>query len=78
MDIVLDGLTGGLGRCLEQRSHIDVEAAVGIAGGYNLGTTVVTVLTHLSYKDTWTATLTFCKFLGQLAGFLKVGVVLTF
>ena len=32
MDVVLHSHTGCFGRSLEERSHIDVEAAVGIAG----------------------------------------------
>ena len=49
--VVLDGLLGRLGRGLEQRSHIDVEADVGIAGGDYLGPPVVAVLTQLGHHD---------------------------
>lgn len=52
MNVVLNRFTGSLGRCLEQGSHIHIEATVGISGCNNLGTAVVTVLAHLGYHDT--------------------------
>ena len=76
--VVLDSLASSLSRCLEQRAHIDVETAVGIAGSYYLGTTVVTVLTHLGYHDTRATALLLCKLFGQLTSLLEVLVVLGF
>ena len=64
VDVVLDGLLGRLGGRLEQRTHVDVEADVGIAGGNHLGATVVAVLTHLGDHDTRTTAL----HLGELVG----------
>ncbi len=57
-----NSLAGSFSRSLEQRSHIHVETTVGITGSYNLSTTVVSVLTHLSDHDTRLATF----FLGKL------------
>src|SRR5438874_863925 len=44
MDVVLDGLAGGLFRGLEQRADIDVETDIGKRGGDDLGAAVVAVL----------------------------------
>ena len=68
MHIVLNSLASSLGRCLEQRSHIHVETTVSIASSYHFSTTVVTILSHLSDEDTWTATLFFSKLFGELTG----------
>ena len=76
MNIVLDSFTGSLLRSLEQRTHVDVEAAVGITCSHHFGTTVVTVLTHLGNEDTRTATFLLSEFIGQLASQLEVAVVL--
>ncbi len=78
MHIVLHCLTGRFGRCLEQRTHVHVEAAVGIAGGYYLGTAVVAVLTHFRYHDTGLTTLFLCKFLTHLLGADEVGILFCF
>ena len=72
MYIVLHCLTSSLCRSLEQRSHIHVEAAVGISGSYHLCTTVMTVLTHLRHEDTRTATFLLGKLFCQRTGFLEV------
>ena len=45
--VVLDGVAGDLGRRLEERSDVDVEAEVGEGGGDDLGAAVVAVLAHL-------------------------------
>ena len=74
--IVLHSLLGSLFRSLEQRSHIHVEAAISITRCYNLGTTVVTVLTHLGNHDTRLTTFFLGKLCRQTAGFLEVCVVL--
>ena len=61
--VVFDGPTvGGLLRSLEQRTHIDVEADVGVTRGNYLGAAVVAVLTELGDHD---ARLT-ALFLGEL------------
>ena len=76
MDIVLNSLASSLGRCLEQRSHIYIEATVGITSSYNLSTTVVTILTHLGDEDTRTTTFLLCELISQLACQLEVAIVL--
>ena len=78
MDIVLDSLAGRLGRSLEERTHIHVKTAVGVTGGYNLGTAVVTVLTHLGNHDTGLTALLLSELCCKLAGSLKVCVFLAF
>ena len=45
--VVVDRVAGGLGRRLEQRADVDVEAEVGEGGGDDLGPAVVAVLAHL-------------------------------
>ena len=60
--VVLDGLLRGLGRRLEQRAHVDVEADVGVSRRHDLRAAVVTVLTQLRDHD---ARLT-ALFLGEL------------
>ena len=59
-------------------SHIDVEAAVGIAGSYNLGATVVTVLAYLGNHDTGLTAFALGKFGCHLLGALEVGVLFCF
>ena len=76
--VVLNSLASGLFGSLEQGSHVHVESAVGISGSYHLCTAVVTVLAHLGHHDTWTAAFLLGKFLGELAGLLKVCIVLAF
>ena len=66
VDVVLNGLASSLGRSLEQRSHIDVEATVCISRSHYFCTTVVTVLTHLGYEDTGAATFLLGELIGQL------------
>ena len=78
MHVVLNGLTGGLGRGLEQRAHVDVETAVGITCGHNLCTTVVTVLAHFSYHYTRLTAFSFCEFLCQLLSLEEIGIILCF
>ena len=48
MHIVLDRLPGGLGRRLEQRADIDIEADIGESGGDDLSAAVMPVLAHLA------------------------------
>ena len=76
MHIVLDSHTSSLFRGLEQRSHIHVEATVGITCCHYLCTTVVTVLTHLGNEDTRTTTLLLSKLVGKALGLREVFVVL--
>src|ERR1700678_3252035 len=57
VDVGLDGLTGHLGRGLEQRPDVDVEAEVGEGAGDDLLPTVVAVLAHLGDEDPGTAPL---------------------
>ena len=53
----LDRLAGHLGRGLEQRADVDVEAEVGEGGGDDLLAAVVAVLAHLGDQDPGTAAL---------------------
>ena len=76
MDIVLYSLTSSLGRRLEQRSHIHVEATVSITCSHHFCTTVVTILPHLSDEDTRTTTLSLGKLIGHLLGLLEVCIIL--
>ena len=76
VNVVLNSLAGSLGRSLEQRSHIYVKATVGIACCHYLSTAVVTVLSHLGYEDTGTATFLLSELVCQLASQLKLAVVL--
>ena len=78
MHVVLHSLAGSLGRGLEQRAHVHVETAVGIACSYNLGTTVVTVLTHFCNHDTGLTTLAFREFLSHFLSFEEVGIIFRF
>ena len=55
--VVLDGVAGGLGRRLEQRADVDVEAEVGEGGGDHLGAAVVAVLAHLHHEHAGPAAL---------------------
>ena len=66
---------GEINRCELREALLDT---VCVASGYNLCTTVVTVLTHLCDEDTRTATLLLCELVGQLLGQLKFAVVLAF
>lgn len=78
VDVVFDCLASGFGRGLEQRAHVDVEAAVGVAGGYDFGSAVVTVLTHLGDHNSGLATFLLCESLAHLLGFDEVGVMFSF
>ena len=78
VNVVFHSLTGGFCRSLEQRSHIDVESAVGITGGYYFCAAVVAVLTHLGDHDTWLSTFAFCEILAHLLGADEVGVLFCF
>jgi hypothetical protein len=49
--VVLDGLARGLLRGLEQRTHVHIEAQVGVGRGHHLGAAVVAVLAHLGDHD---------------------------
>ena len=48
MNVVFNGLTGCFFRSLEQRSHIHVEADIGIACGHYFSATIVPVLSDLA------------------------------
>ena len=78
VDVVLHSLTGCLCGSLEQRTHVDVETAVGITGGNHLGAAVVTVLTHLRNHDTGLATFALSEVSHSLAGLLEFGITLLF
>ena len=78
MNVVLHSLTCSLGGSLEQRAHVDVETAVGIAGCNNFGAAVVAVLAHLGNHNTGLAAFAFGEFLAHLAGLQEVGVLLGF
>ena len=76
--VVLYGLACSFGRCLEQRSHVDIETAVGITRGTNLGSTVVPVLPHFGNHDTRPAAFLPGELFRQLACFGEVGVCFAF
>ena len=78
VDVVLDSHTGSLFGSLEQRTHIHVEATVGITCCHYLCTTVVTILTHLGNENTWTATFLLGKLVGKALGLLEFLIVLRF
>lgn len=61
MDIIIDGLAGNFFGGLEETANIDIVAEIGETRGNNLSSTIVTILTHLSNKDTGIATF----FLGE-------------
>ena len=63
--VVLYSLTCRLLWRLEERTHIDVEATVCVARSYDLRTTVMSVLTHLSDHDTGLTTFTLCELLRE-------------
>ena len=74
MHVVFNSLFSRFFRCLEQRSHIDIEAHIGITGGNHFGSPVVTVLAHFSDHDTWTTSGQFGKLIGHCLCFLEVGI----
>ena len=78
MNVVLHSHTGSFSRGLEKRAHVDVETAVGITGGYDLGAAVVTVLTHLCNHDTGLTALSFGEGFAHLLCFDEVGVLMSF
>ena len=51
VNVVVDGLTGDFSRCLEETTDVDVEAQVGKAGGDDLCSAIVTVLSHLGDEN---------------------------
>ena len=73
--VILNSLLGSLGRGLEQGTHIDIEADIGITRSYDLGTAVVTILTQLCNHDTGLATLLLGKLGAHLLGALERLVV---
>ena len=78
VNVVFHGLTGSFGGSLEERAHVDVETAVGIAGCDNFGAAVVTVLTHFSHHDTGLAPFALGEFLGHLLCADEVGIIFGF
>ena len=78
MHVVLDGLLGGLFGSLEQRTHIDVEADVGVTRGNHLGAAVVAVLTELGDHDARLTALFLGELGAQLLGALELFVVFHF
>ncbi len=78
MHIVLDSFPRRLGRCLEERSHVNVETAIGVSRCHDFCSAVVPVLPHFCDKDARTTSFLLCKLFCQLTGFLKVGVVFAF
>ena len=77
MDIVLHRLFSCLCRSLEQGSHIDIKAAIGITGGYHFGATIMAVLSHLGNHDTGLTTFFLGKLCRETTSFLEVIVVLS-
>jgi hypothetical protein len=53
MDIIVNGLSGNFLWGLEKTANIHVKSKIGKTTGYNLGTTIMTVLTHLCNEDSW-------------------------
>ena len=78
MDVVLNRLAGCFGGSLEQRAHVNVKTAVGIAGGYHLGTAVVTVLAHLGDHDTGLTSFALGEFFAHLLSLHEVRISLGF
>ncbi len=78
MDIVFDSLLGSLLRSLEQGTHIDVEADIGITRCNDLGTAVVSVLTELGDHDTGLATLLLSEACAQLLGVFELRICFHF
>ncbi len=76
--VVFNGHAGCFLGSLEERAHIHVEAAVGVAGGYHLGAAVVAVLAHLGNHDTGLAAFALGEFLAHLLGADEVGVLFCF
>ncbi len=78
MHIVLHSLTGSFGRSLEQRTHVNVESAVGIARGYNFCTSVVAVLAHLGNHDAGLTTLALGEVGAHLLSTHEIGILFGF
>ena len=76
VNVVLHSLLCCLCRSLEERAHIHVEAAVGITGSHNLGSTVVSVLTQLGNHDTGLTAFLLRELGNHLLGFLELAVIL--
>ena len=76
--VVFDGLLGGFLRSLEQRTHVDVEADVGITRGDHLGAAVVSVLAELGDHHARLTALFLGEFGAQLLGALEGFVVFHF
>ena len=72
MDVGVHCGPGGLGGGLEQGSHIDVHAQVGVGGGYHLLSPVVAVLAHLGDVDTRPAAFFGFECVGHGDGFFDV------
>ena len=72
--VVLYRVAGSLFGCLEQRSHIYVESAIGITRCNDFGAPIVSVLPHLGNHDTRLTPLFLGKCLGQLARIAEVAV----
>mmetsp|Transcript_24465 Transcript_24465/g.37942 ORF Transcript_24465/g.37942 Transcript_24465/m.37942 type:complete len:416 (-) Transcript_24465:782-2029(-) len=88
MDVVVNGLSGNFGGGSEEAANVDIVAEIGEAGGNNLGSSVVTILAHLSDKDSGVSALSLSEVLnvgegglvlvltlvtGVLEGLLRVG-----
>ena len=78
MDIVFNRFASCFGRCLEQRTHVDVETAIGISRSYHFGAAVVSVLPHLRNHDARLTALFLGKLSGQLASPFEVCIFLRF
>ena len=74
--VVLHSLLGCLRRSLEERTHIHIEAAVGITGSHNLGSAVVSVLTQLGDHDTGLTAFLPGELGHHLLGLLELAVAL--
>ena len=73
--VVFHSLFGSLFGRLEERTHIHVITAVGIAGSAHFGAAVVAVLTHFGNHNTWATTFPFLEEVRQALGFLEVSVI---
>ena len=74
VNIVLDSLFGCLLGSLEQRTHIDIEADVGVTGRNDFGATIVSVLTEFGDHDARLAALLLREFGNQFLRVFECGI----
>jgi len=68
MNIIVNGLPCYLFRCLEKTSNINVETKISKSTGNNLGTTVMTILSHFGNQNSRVASLGFAEVLNNFQG----------